>query len=234
MAIFTFANTKGGAGKTTAVALLASGLARRGFKVEVIDADPQRWASRWIESLADPLPGLAVQSFVTETSIKTKIAEAAARADHVIVDLPGAASRAMAIAIAVSDSVIVPVQGCAMDAHGGAQVLELIGYLKRKANLDIPHAVMLSRVNPLVSTRALNAVKAMLEARGVPLLGAALVERAAFREMFDYALPIDRLNPVRVSNLAKAQANADAMVEACLAFAAHGNIAATAIERHAA
>src|SRR5690606_4820150 len=112
--------------------------------------------------------------------------------------------------------------------------LELIGYLKRKANLDISHAVMLSRVNPLVSTRALNSVKAMLEARGVPLLGAALVERAAFREMFDYALPIDRLNPARVSNLAKAQANADSMVEACLAFAANGGIASAPAHRHAA
>ena len=234
MAIFTFANTKGGAGKTTAVALLASGLARRGYSVEVIDADPQRWVSRWIESLAEPLPGLAFQSFVTDASIKAKVGEAAARADHVIVDLPGASSRSMAVAIGASDCVVIPIQGCAMDAHGGAQVLELLGYLKQKANLDIPHAVMLSRVNPLVTTRALTTVKAMLEARGVPLLDAALVERAAFREMFDYALPIDRMDPRRVSNLAKAQANADSLVEACLALAAQGGIRSTPAHRHAA
>lgn len=42
MSVITFANTKGGAGKTTAVLLLASELSFRGFSVCVIDTDPQR------------------------------------------------------------------------------------------------------------------------------------------------------------------------------------------------
>ncbi|MBA4209484.1 MAG: chromosome partitioning protein ParA [Parvibaculum sp.] len=229
MAIFTFANTKGGAGKTTAVALLASGLARRGLKVEVIDADPQRWISRWVEALTEPFPNLKVQSFATHTNIKARMQAAAARADHVIVDLPGAASRCMAICVSASDHVIIPVQGCAMDAHGGAQVLELIAYLKEKADITVPHAVMLSRVNPLVSTRALNAVRTMLESRGVTLLDVSLVERAAFREMFDYAAPVDRLNPARVSNLVKAQTNAENFVDACLALTRPKNASASAL-----
>jgi chromosome partitioning protein len=42
MAVITFANTKGGAGKTTALLLLATELIRRGNRVCVVDTDPQR------------------------------------------------------------------------------------------------------------------------------------------------------------------------------------------------
>ena len=39
--IFTVANQKGGVGKTSSVIQLASGLARRGDKVLMVDGDPQ-------------------------------------------------------------------------------------------------------------------------------------------------------------------------------------------------
>lgn len=39
--VFTVSNQKGGAGKSTTAAALAAGLARRGFKVLIIDLDPQ-------------------------------------------------------------------------------------------------------------------------------------------------------------------------------------------------
>jgi chromosome partitioning protein len=45
MPVITFANTKGGAGKTTAVLMLATELARKGYRVTILDADPQHWIS---------------------------------------------------------------------------------------------------------------------------------------------------------------------------------------------
>ena len=63
MAVITFANTKGGAGKTTAVLLLASELARRGLRVCVIDTDPQRWLSKWRDN-ADHRIDLTVITYV--------------------------------------------------------------------------------------------------------------------------------------------------------------------------
>ena len=55
MPVITFANTKGGAGKTTAVLLLASELAHMGHRVTVLDTDPQHWMSRWFD-LSPPPP----------------------------------------------------------------------------------------------------------------------------------------------------------------------------------
>ena len=43
MPTISFANPKGGAGKTTSALLLATELAGRGAEVVVIDADPERW-----------------------------------------------------------------------------------------------------------------------------------------------------------------------------------------------
>ena len=47
MPIISFANPKGGAGKTTSALLLASELASKGAQVAIIDADPEKWISGW-------------------------------------------------------------------------------------------------------------------------------------------------------------------------------------------
>ena len=64
MAVITFANTKGGAGKTTAALLLATELLHRNHRVCVLDADPQRWFSRWQEG-APLIPRLSVETYVS-------------------------------------------------------------------------------------------------------------------------------------------------------------------------
>jgi len=69
MPIITFANTKGGAGKTTAVLILATELARRGNRVTVLDADPRGWISRW-HSISGAGALLSVVPGITEDTIE--------------------------------------------------------------------------------------------------------------------------------------------------------------------
>lgn len=207
MPVITFANTKGGAGKTTAVLLLVSELLRRGYRITLIDADPQRWISRWCENASDR-NNLNLVSYVTAQSIPQHIVEGKRRSDYVIVDLPGACTPMMAIAIGISDHVIIPIQGCTMDAQGGAQVLELLAYLERRARLRIAHSVLLSRVNSMVTTRALQTVKALLAERNVDVLDTPIIERSVYRDMFENRSPIHLMDPARVSNLDKAIRNA--------------------------
>ena len=164
MAVITFANTKGGAGKTTAVLLLASELARRGLRVCVIDTDPQRWLSKWRNN-ADHRIDLTVITYVSITTLQQHVLDNRKKFDHVIVDLPGAQSPLLATAVGLSNHVIIPVQGSTMDAQGAAQVLELLRYLDDRAGIKIPHSVLLSRVNSMVTTRALLAAKALLAKR---------------------------------------------------------------------
>jgi chromosome partitioning protein len=209
MPIITFANTKGGAGKTTAVLLLSTELARQGHRVTILDADPQRWISRWHETGA-PLPNINVVSYVTAATIQNVITSNRDKTDYFILDLPGASTPLLATAIGMSDHVLIPIQGCGMDAKGGAQVLELLKYLEDKANIRIPHSVVLSRVNSMVTTRALQVVKALLAERKVRVLDTPIIERSAYRDLFDYGCSLYEMEAERFSNLDKAKENATA------------------------
>lgn len=207
MPVITFANTKGGAGKTTAVLLLATELSRMGYRVTVLDADPQHWVSRWFD-LSQPVSRLTVIPYVTQASIDRHLQEHGDQSDYILVDLPGIRSPLLAKAIGLSDHVLIPIQGCAMDAQGGAHVLELLQYLDDRLGLKVPHSVVLTRVNSLVTTRALLAVKGLLAQRSVDVLNVPIIERSAFRDVFDCGGTLHTMDTNRISNLDKARENA--------------------------
>lgn len=217
MAIISLANAKGGAGKTTATLILAAELARLGNRVVILDADPQRWITSWAETTGK-LDNLTVISEVTATSLPFHILEMKSQTDHFVIDLAGARDPLVTAALGLSDHVLIPVQGCAMDARGAAQILDLIQLLQNKSNITIAHSVVLTRVSALVTTRALSAVKSLLQTRGVHVLDTAIAERAAFRDIFDYGGNLYGMDPTRVSNLDRAQDNARAFAREVLAL----------------
>lgn len=207
MPVITFANTKGGAGKTTVALVLASELARQSRRVAIIDADPQQWVSRW-SRLSGKAVNFTVVPEVTKDNLEKTVKALKKKVDYIVVDLPCGLTPLLGKALGVSDHVFVPVQGCAMDAVGGAQVLEILKELAIQCDIRIPHSVVLTRISSLITTRALQAVKAMLAEQQVHVLDAALIERAAFRDMFNAGGTLASMNPGRVSNLAKALDNA--------------------------
>lgn len=77
--------------------------------------------------------------------------------------------------------------------------------------MRINHSVVLTRVNSLVTTRALQAIKALLASRGVSVLDTPIIERAAFREIFELGGTLQTMDANRVSNLDKARENAFAL-----------------------
>ncbi len=209
MPVISFANAKGGAGKTTAALLLATELAQQGFRVAIIDADPQHWISQWHE-ISGTQRNIEVISEVSVASLQGHIAECARTADYTVIDLAGARDAIVTTAIGLSDHVMIPVQGCAMDARGAAQILDLIGLIEEKGRLTIPHSVVLTRVTSMVTTRALLAIKGLLQARGVNVVNTPIVERNAFREIFDCGGTLHTMDPAKISNLDRARENARA------------------------
>jgi chromosome partitioning protein len=207
MPVISFANAKGGAGKTTAALLLATEIAERGQTVTIFDADPQRWISTWSD-LPGRHPNIAVQSQLTPATITEQIIEASAVTDYVIVDLEGTENLLVANALSVSDLVVVPIQGSSMDARGGAKILRLIAKLEEIVRHDIRHCVVLTRTNAAVTTRALKAVQDHLAVSGIDVLMTAIVERAAYRDMFEFGGSLATLDPKLVTNLDKARDNA--------------------------
>lgn len=209
MPVISFANAKGGAGKTTAALLLATELAHQGYRVAILDADPQRWITQWHE-VSGYQHNIEVISEVSVASIQGHLREAARTADYTIIDLAGARDAIVTTAIGLSDHVMIPVQGCAMDAKGAAQILDLIKLMESAGRLKIAHSVVLTRVTSMVTTRALLNIKGLLSARGVNVMDTPIVERSAFREIFDCGGTLYSMDAGRISNLDKARENAQA------------------------
>ncbi|MFA7415012.1 MAG: ParA family protein [Rhizobium sp.] len=217
MPTITFANTKGGAGKTTAALILATELAHRGNRVTIIDADPRGWMSRW-HAIAGAGSLLSVVSGVTEATIEEATAKAKKRGGYILIDLPSNHDALLAKAIGLADHVLIPVQGCAMDAAGGAEVLELLKELDEKCDVRIPHSIVLTRVNAAVTTRALQAAKDFLAQRRIHTLETPIAERAAYRDVFDKGGSLYAMNPAEVSNLGRALENAARLADEMLSL----------------
>lgn len=118
--IITFAQQKGGAGKTTVLAHLAAAWAQAGRSVAVIDLDPQRSLTRWAETRADP----AIRVVASKDYRAGGDMKAAARShDYVLVDCPGSASSLLDAAVRESHLVIAPCQPSVMDVWASNTVL---------------------------------------------------------------------------------------------------------------
>lgn len=207
MPIISFANPKGGAGKTTSALLLASELASKGAQIAIIDADPEKWISGW-GALDGKPDNIQIIGEVTEDSVVDQIEDASSTAQFVIVDLEGTASLMVANAIGMSDLVLIPTQGASMDAKGAAKTIRLIKNQSRMARRNIPHAVLLTRTSAAVTSRALKNVREQLDRAGIDVLSTSIVERAAYRDILDYGGLLKDLNPSLVSNIDKAVQNA--------------------------
>ena len=207
MPVIAFANPKGGAGKTTSALLLASELASKGAQVAIIDADPERWISQWGRLQGKPA-NIVIISDVTEDTIVDQIESAAAAAQFVIVDLEGTASLMVASAIGMSDLVVIPTQGASMDAKGAAKTIKLIRNQERMARRPILHSVLLTRTSAAVTSRSLRNVRDQLDKAEINVFQTSIVERAAYRDIFDYGGLLSDLAAAQVSNLEKAQENA--------------------------
>ena len=209
MPVISFANPKGGAGKTTSALILATELASKGAQVAIIDADPEKWISQWADLPRKPA-SIRIISDVTEDSIIDLIDDASQHAQFVIVDLEGTASLMVANAIGMSDLVLIPIQGSSMDARGGAKTVRLIRNQERMARRPILHSVILTRTSAAITSRALRNVQEQLATSGIDVFQTTIVERAAFRDLFDYGGGLTELDPATVSNIGKAQENARA------------------------
>jgi len=206
MPTIAFANSKGGVGKSTSAALLASELAVRGASVTIIDADPNQPVSRWGKKPGRP-DNLIVVSDVTEENLIDAIEDAAHATAFVIVDLEGTASLMVAQAMSRADLVIIPMKGSALDAMEAIKVIKFIRRQERGYNRAIPFAVLFTQTNPAIRPRTLKSIESDLLKQDIPLFDTPIHERDAYRAVFSFGGTLYTLQGDLVRNVPAAAKN---------------------------
>lgn len=127
--IITVCNQKGGSGKTTVSMQLAGALARRGYKMLVVDADPQGTATRWAASADDeaPFPASVVGLSAASSKVHREVRKFVEDYQFIIIDCPPAAdSPVPQSALLIADLALVPIIPSPLDMWASVGIRKVI------------------------------------------------------------------------------------------------------------
>ncbi|MBO1073968.1 AAA family ATPase [Roseomonas marmotae] len=182
--VVAVAQRKGGAGKSTLAATLATTLAAEGRRVALLDTDPQKTLARWWSERASAGPRARPMSFEDPSGWRlTSTIERMGRAhDVVVLDTPPHADTDARIAIRAADVVLVPLQPSPADLWAMEGTLALAKEERR------PAVLVLNRVPS--NGRLREQIAKELQRRDLPLLEPGLGNRTAFASAFALGLGV--------------------------------------------
>lgn len=212
--VIVFAQSKGGAGKTTAAVTLAAELALAGAPVTLIDADPNQHAAKWAKKSGCPDKITLIENPKerdVEEHIIDDIDAAKQQSAFVIVDLEGTASAAVGYAISRASLVVITVQGSQDDADEGAKTVRLVRRQEKAFGIKIPHAILISRAPAALNPKLLRGIVNDYAEGGSLVLRHRMIEREALKAIRTYGGTLHDLSEEEVSGAEKAAANVRAI-----------------------
>ena len=143
--IISFANQKGGSGKTTLSANLAVLWANSDYKVAVVDADSQKSLTYWLEArkkyYGDEPTGIDSYTFDLR-NLKEELKTIKRKYDFIIIDSPPSITFETIQIVRSSDLIFVPVQPSPLDLMATIPFLNLAKDERKKTT------IILNRVMP--------------------------------------------------------------------------------------
>lgn len=178
--VIALLNQKGGAGKTTLATHLAGELAFAGFRVVLIDADPQGSASDWAERRAQNTQKRLYGVFgLARESLHVEIPQIAQGADFVVIDGPPRAEAITRSALLAAHLVLVPVQPSAYDVWASSDMVRLVQEA-RIYRRELRAAFVINR--KVVRTVVGRDARAALADQPLPALAADVSQRIVFAD----------------------------------------------------
>lgn len=188
--VIAILNQKGGVGKTTIAVHLATALARKKFRVMLVDADPQGSALDWSAARKDP-PLFPVAG-LPKSSIHKELPALAAHYDYVVIDGPPRVYDVARSAIMASDLVIIPVQPSPYDVWAAKEIIDLL----EEASIYKPTLKKVFAINRKIANTAIGRdVVEALRDYPLPVLKNALCQRVPFAESATQGLTVYELDP---------------------------------------
>ena len=188
--IISLLNQKGGVGKTTLAVHLSAGLAQRGFRVLLVDADPQGSVLDWSATRqADPL--FAVVGLPTK-NLHREIQAHTPNYDYIIIDGPPRVNELARAAIMAADVVLIPVHPSPYDVWAAKEITDLLGEAAVfKANLKSAFVINRKIVNTAIGRDVADA----LADYPYPVLISSVSQRVGFAESAALGSTVLELDP---------------------------------------
>lgn len=186
MFVVTFANPKGGSGKTTSAILLAEQIHHAGASVGILDCDPNQNIALWADMRKGeglPVP-FAIEPLPKEEAFLEAVEALRGQVDYLIIDLEGTASQLVTYATSQSDLVLIPFEPTPMEARQAARAIQLVQNTGRMLKRDIAHALLFTRVNAAFQTSDEKDVRKETAGNDIPVMGTAIVRRAPYTRIF--------------------------------------------------
>ena len=173
--IISVCNQKGGVGKTTIVAHLATALCSQG-KVLVIDADPQGSMLDWSAQRGDEGSPFNVTG-MPKPIIHREIPGLGRSYDWIIIDGPPRVGELARSAIAAADLVIIPVQPSPFDVWAAKEIVDIV----REFQIPKPHLETRFLINRLIPNTTLGGeISAALAGYEIPVLSTLIKNRTEY------------------------------------------------------
>lgn len=176
--ILVAATGKGGAGKSTAIACLATYWHKAGRKVALVDADPNQTLTRW-HGKGNVLAEMTLRTELDEHEIIPTIAGLARDHEIVLVDCAGFGNQAMVFAIGAADLVLIPAMTDEANVFEAVRTQKIVESASMLTRRTIPARTFLCRVK---RTAIADHARAQLVALKTNPLAAQLNDRVLFQE----------------------------------------------------
>jgi len=177
--VIAFSNQKGGSGKSTLSANLAVLWSNSGYKVAVIDADPQKSLSFWLSERkkyygADDI-GINFYNFDIR-NLADEVKKIKRKYDFIIIDSPPAITFETLQIIKASNGVFVPVQPSPLDLMATLPFLQIAREERKKP------LIILNRVMP--RAKLTDAMILRLRYSGAKIARSRISSKVIFAESF--------------------------------------------------
>ncbi len=185
MTVISFANAKGGAGKSTLCLLIASELAEAGTTIRLIDADEQQSCSQWAArcTAAGSLPN---RLNVTKASTVEELASLlkSSREEITLIDVQGSMNKMLIASIVASNITIVPAKANIMEMTETIKLFEWAQSSLKRA----PLRLVLNRVDGIdVNTAVFKDAVQMIRKHKLPALRTFIRSRKVYEQFANNA-----------------------------------------------
>lgn len=186
MYVITFANPKGGSGKTTSAILLAEQIALSGGRVAILDLDPNANILAWAEARngeGREVP-FAVHARPQAEETVELIDGLVDEADYLVIDLEGSKDQIVTFALSRTDLCIIPLDGSPMEARQAAAAVRLVQTTSNMIRTPINYALLFTRTNAAFQTTDERDVRQEMEINAIPTLPVRIAKRAPYTRIF--------------------------------------------------